>query len=71
MFKREGAEEVCGPTADLQLERQPIAEQVRRVERRKHIGVAEELLAAEEAQVALDRTRIGRLKARSAPECSP
>jgi hypothetical protein len=68
MFKREGAEEVCGPTADLQLERQMIAEQVGRVDRRKQIRVPQELLAAEEAQIALDRLRTGRLKARSAPE---
>ncbi len=45
-----------------------IAEQVGRVDRRKHIRVPEELLAAEEEQVALDRPRIGRLKARSAHE---
>ena len=63
IFKRQGAEEVCGPTADLQPERQMIAEQVGRVDRRKHIRVPEELLATEEEQVALDRPRIGRLKA--------
>ena len=47
----------------LQLKRQIIAEQVWRVDRRKDIRVQEQLLAAEEAQVVLERLWIGRLKA--------
>ncbi len=55
----------------LKQEGQIIAKQVWRVDRQKPRRVVEEFLAIVEAQVALDRELIGRLKGRSTRKRSP